>query len=585
MDRKQIWDILENQVLPLVKKPGRYIGGEINSVIKDLSNVDVRFALAFPDVYEIGMSNLGLKILYEEINNNNGFYAERVFSPWIDLEGHMRRLGIPMFSQETHSPLKEFDIIGFSLQYELLYTNVLNILDLAGIPKRSEERQNGDYPLIIAGGQMAYTPEPIAPYIDLFLVGDGEEVVVKVIEFYKEYGKILSRKEFLERIAKTMDFVYVPGLYKVSEDNKHRLTGFQPVGKEIPNVINRHILKDLNSSKLPEKPIVPLIKIVHDRASVEIMRGCPRNCRFCQAGKLYKPVRKRKVNDILNYVDTCIHNTGYEELGLLSLSSTDYREIGDLTKLLLEKWQKRTLSISLPSMRVDSFNLDLINEISSVKKTGITLAPEAASTKLLDVINKNYGPLDVIDIAQKAYKSGYRVIKLYFMIGLPEEEMADIDELIQLLYKVSKIGFKQVNVSISAMIPKPHTPFQWKSMINISEIKDKQQYIKSKVNKRNIKLKFSNPYLSILEAAFCRGDRRLSDVIYKVWENGARFDQWEECFSFKVWDEAFKSCNISFDTYLTNWEYSDLLPWEHIDGGICKKALIKDNEKADFNKV
>jgi len=576
--RKQIWDTLENKILPLVQKPARYIGGEVNSINKDIDKVDSRIALVFPDVYEVGMSNLGLKILYEEINKNERFFAERVFCPWIDMEKQMRKHNVPMFSLETHSALKDFDIIGFSLQYDLCYTNVLTIIDLAGIPLLSKDRIDSgiDYPLIIAGGLVSYTPEPISDFIDLFLVGDGEDIFIKIIDFYKKYGKVLPRKDFLQKIAKEMDCVYVPCLYSAYPDSKGRLTDVRPGFSGLPEKIKKHIIKDLTVEQIPVKPVVPLIEAVHDRVSVELMRGCPRACRFCQAGVLYKPVRRRSKDVILDSALKCIKNTGYGELGLLSLSSTDFAGVDELTDSLLNAWEKQKITISMPSMRIDSFSLQLVSRISDVKKTGITLAPEAGSAKLLNIINKGYKPEDVIAVAGDAYNLGYRVIKLYFMIGLPGEDCRDLDELIELLYKISRIGFVQINVSISTMVPKPFTTFQCVDMLDIDKINEKQQYIKTRIKKHKIKLKFHNRFVSILEAVFGRGDRRLGNVIYKAWQAGERFDQWDECFRYDVWENAMKECGLNIKDYLTNWDYNEKLPWEHIDGGVEKENLRKD---------
>lgn len=580
MNRTNIWNILDNKILPLVQKPGRYIGGEINSVNKELSNVKVRIALVFPDIYEVGMSNLGLKILYEEINSRDDFFAERVFCPWTDMEKYMRKYNIPAFSLETHSQIKEFDIVGFSLQHELCYTNVLNILDLAGIPFKSENRMKGDFPLIIAGGLMSYMPEPVADFFDLFVIGDGEDIVIKIMEFYGKYGKEMTKEKFLEKIAQELDCVYVPSLYNTYPDKEGRLSVIKPKTDGTPARIKKHVIHDFEKRKAPERFIVPLIEIVHDRASVEIMRGCPRPCRFCQAGVLYRPVRKRNIKNILDCAKRCIENTGYGEIGLLSLSSTDFGGIDGLADQLLKMWDDRKVSISMPSMRLDSFNLELIDRISNVKKTGITLAPEAASRKLLDIINKGYKPEDIIEIAGKAHGLGYRLIKLYFMIGIPGEEKDDLADLLNILYKISRIGFSQINVSVSTLIPKPHTPFQWIEMIDIKTIKEKQDYLRNNIKDRRIRIKFHNRHITMLEALFNRGDRRFADVIYAAWKYGARFDQWDECFDFGIWEKAFSDCAIDINKYLSFRNYDEPLPWDHIDSGIEKEVLKKECESA-----
>ena len=579
MNRTEIWKTLETKILPLVQKPGRYIGGELNEVHKEPDSVDVRLALIFPDVYEIGMSNLGLKMLYEIVNQVPKFYAERVFSPWIDMEEYMRRYNVPLFSLETHSPVREFDILGFSFQYELCYTNVLNILNLSGIPMRTEERMSGNYPLVIAGGPCAYVPEPMAPFIDVFVIGDGEEIIIEILEFYrrkKEKNKgNFNKKQFLKELPDNISGVYVPTHQKQSEGSFW--CGGVP-SNGVPYKIKKRVVKDLNRSCLPTSPVVPLIGIVHDRITLEIMRGCPRRCRFCQAVVLYRPVRKRSCSELIDKARKCIRNTGYETVSLSSLSSTDFSGIEELVNDLLKEWTERKVSVSLPSMRVDSFNLSLVNQISRVKKTGITLAPEAASDKLLKVINKGYKASDVIDIAQKAYNMGYRLIKLYFMIGLPREDYSDLDGIIDTLNQLSRLG--ELNVSINTMIPKAHTPFQWLPMLSIEEIRNRQKYIRDRIRSRRVKLKFHQPELSILEAVFSRGDRRLSLVLHKAWELGAKFDQWTECFRYPLWEKAFRDCGIKMNDYLESRDYNQYLAWDCVDTGLCKDFLIEESQKA-----
>jgi len=557
-----IWEILESKILPLVQKPGRYIGGEVNEQHKKLDSVDVRTALIFPDIYEVGMSNLALKILYEIINQYPEFYAERVFSPWPDMEEYMRRYNIPLFSLETHSALREFDILGLSVSYELSYTNILNMLDLAGIPLLTKERLAGNYPLIIAGGPAVYVPEPMAPFIDAFVIGDGEEVTVEILRFYSEWklnGHNLSQKGmFLKQMRNKIQGVYVPYC-------------------GIEGRIKKRTVNDLDKVKAPINPVVPLIGIVHDRVSVEIMRGCPRRCRFCQAGVIYKPVRRRSYENLMEIAQKCIQNTGYEELGLASLSSTDFNGIEELVDSLLTKWQGRRISLSLPSMRIDSFSLKLINRISSVKKTNITLAPEAGTDKMLEIINKGYKADDVINVVRKARNMGYRLVKLYFMIGLPNEKYSDLDGIIGIITRLAAIV--RLNISINTMIPKAHTPFQWQPMLNIDEIKKRQAYIRSRVSGRRIeRLKFSNPKRSILEAVFSRGDRQLADVVYRAYKTGAKFDQWGEYFKPDIWDKAFRDSGINVNDYLSAMDYNGALAWDHIDTGISSEYLINESK-------
>ena len=563
-----------------MQKPGRYTGGEINSVQKDISRMAGRIALIFPDIYEIGMSNLGLKILYEEINSQDNLYAERVFCPWVDMEKYLRDLNIPLFSLETHSPLTEFDIIGFSLEYELCYTNVLNILSLAGIPLWHRDRLSGAYPLVLAGGQMACVPEPLAPFIDLFIIGDGEEIVVQFMEYYLRYKDKLTKNDFLKQAAAMSDCIYVPSLYHAGCDSKKRMVRVTPAEEGIPRKIKRHVYRDFAKHYGPVAPVIPLIRTVHDRATVEIMRGCPRSCRFCQAGSLYKPVRRRDCDIIVSNADKLLANTGYQELGLLSLSATDYKGIDTLVASLLERGRRYAVSISLPSTRIDSFSLELIDQISRVKKTGLTLAPEAASARMLAVIDKGYGPMDVITVAEQAHKLGYRVIKLYFMIGLPGETREDLDEMAKVLYRMGKIGFKQINVSIATFIPKAYTPFQWQDFISLDNIGKKQRYLKQAIKARKIKLKFHHPATSFLEAVFSRGDRLLAPVIYRAYQKGCRFDQWDECFRFDLWLEAFRECDIAPESYHTGWRYDDGLPWDHINAGTEKEFLRKRSIQA-----
>jgi len=565
MKREEILHLLETKILPLVQKPGRYIGGEVNMAVKDPEQVRVRLALIFPEVYELGMSNLGLKILYELVNSRPHFYAERAYSPWPDLEKYLRRHKLPLFSLETHSALTEFDVIGFTLQYELGYTNLLNILDLARLPLLSKDRQNGSWPLVIAGGPLAVTPEPVAQFIDAFVIGDGEEVIIDFLEFYQE-NRGEEKTVMLAKLAETIPGIYVPSSYQTKGSLK-----VQPKTDSVPYPIKKRIVKDLNQVPIPVKQIVPLIDIVHDRFSLEIMRGCPRKCRFCQARVIYQPVRRQQPERLLAAAREAVANTGYKELSLSSLSATDYREIDRLARELINEWPEGGLCLSLPSMRIDSFSLSLVDSISRVKKTGITLAPEAATDRLLEVIGKDVKVADLMAVAAQAYKLGYNLLKLYFMIGLPGEELADLDKLVDLLRQLSRLGKElrgrpvQLNVSIATMIPKPHTFFQRLPMLSAEQIKEKQAYLRERIKLRNVKLSFHPAEQTLLEAVFCRGDRRLGQVLLRAWQLGTKFDQWREHFRYDLWLQAFKDCGIDMNEYLCGWDDSAPLPWDHID--------------------
>ena len=573
MNRLQILNILEQKVLPLVQKPGRYIGGEVNSVIKDPRKISVHVALAFPDVYELGMSNLGLKILYEIVNNESEYFAERVFAPWPDLEKYLREYKIPLFSLESHSSVSAFDILGFSLQYELGYTNILNLLDLAGIPLYTKDRFSWDWPLVIAGGPVAVTPEPMAPFIDAFLIGDGEEAILEIVRMYEQHKGKKDKRELLLSLAENISGIYVPSLYQAGADQKGRLTKFVPENEKIPLPVSKRVIADLDSVPMCKKPIVPLIDIVHNRATIEIMRGCPRNCHFCQARAIYQPFRKRSLQVLKENAREVINNTGCQEISLSGLSTTDYQDIEILTSDLLKERTERKISISLPSMRIDSFSLDLINKISQVKKTGITLAPEAASDKLLQVLNKGYRSEDFIKVVRQAFGLGYNLIKLYFMIGLPEEEMADLDKMVDIIYRIRRLGKEirgnstQLHVAIATLIPKPHTPFQLCDMTSLADIKKKQEYLFTRLKQKNIKISFHAARQSLLESVFTRGDRNLASVIAAAWRLGCKFDQWQEHFRYDLWLQAFKESNVSIDNYLFGWDNDDAVPWGHIDVG------------------
>ncbi len=589
-----IRDLLDWQILPSVMRPGRYIGSELNIIRKQHADVDVTVALVFPDVYEIGMSNLGIRILYEIINRLAWAAAERAFAPWVDMEQKMREYGLPLYSLETFTPLKDFDIVGFSLGYELCYTNVLNVLDLAGIPLRFEDRCRLGGPLVIAGGLGAFVPEPMWEFIDLFVIGDAEDAIVDVLGEYRAWksrGHMGSnqeiRREFLHKVAGEYEGMYVPHLYRVEYGSEGELLGIEPKEDSVPSVVHRRTVRDLGSAVYPEKPIVPSLSVVHDRAVLEVMRGCGRGCRFCQAGVLYRPVREVPAEEVLRRAKELIQSTGYEEISLSSLSTGDHSCIEPIVSGLVELFRKDRTAVSLPSLRPDTFSIDLLDKVRAMKKTGITLAVEAATPRLRNVIRKKLRDEDVLDAARAAYARGWNLIKVYFMLGLPTETDDDIVALANLARKIGDVRKNvdgrrgRLNVSVACFVPKAHTPFQWESFCPVGELKRKIGYLRSVIRARNIKLKFHQPEKSFLEAVFSRGDRRLSHVIHRAWSKGCRLDDWSEHFQFELWMEAFRECGIDPDYYACrSRSLEEVLPWDHIDSGVCKEFFITERERA-----
>jgi len=586
--------ILEAEILPGVSRPGRYIGSELNVIRKDHATVDVIVALAFPDMYEIGMSNLGIQILYEIINRLDWAAAERVFTPWVDMEKKMREKNVPLYSLETFTPIRDFDVLGFSLAYELCYTNVLNMLDLSGIPLRFGERCELGGPLVIAGGLGAFVPEPMWEFIDLFVVGDGEEAIVELLEEFRAGGfkerirsDPRSRINFLRAIAKKYQGMYVPHFYHALRDSDGKLIRTEPTEDGIPATVRKRTVSNLAEAAYPEKPIVPLVDVVHDRAVVEIMRGCRRGCRFCQAGVLYRPVRELPVAEIVKRARRAVQATGYEEVTLSSLSTGDHSQIEEAISRLSQNFSENRTAISLPSLRPDTFSVELLERVGSSKKTGITLAIEAATPRLRAVINKRIRDEEIMEAAEAAYAHGWNLIKLYFMIGLPTERDEDVVALVQLVHKIADVSKRvkgrrgHVNVSIACFVPKAYTPFQWEKFHNVLELKRNILYIKRLIKGRNIKLKFHDPEKSYLEAVFSRGDRRLSSVVHRAWSKGCRLDDWSEHFSFNRWLEAFRESNIDPDFYSCRERpYDEVLPWDHISCGLRKELLIREREKA-----
>ncbi|UZQ86118.1 TIGR03960 family B12-binding radical SAM protein [Thermoclostridium stercorarium] len=583
---------LDDKILMNVEKPARYTGGEWNMVVKDPENVDVRFAFCFPDVYEVGMSHLGMKILYHVLNKRSDTYCERVFAPWADMEKIMRERGIPLFALETKDPVKEFDIVGFTLQYEMCYTNVLNMLDLAGIPLLAEERGK-NHPFVIAGGPCACNPEPLADFIDFFVIGEGEEVILEIIDAYKEWKNSGSgRTEFL-RMAAKIPGVYVPSFYKVTYNEDNTISGIKPVYPGIPEKVRKRIIKDIDAVDFPEDIVVPFIGTVHDRIMLEMFRGCIRGCRFCQAGFIYRPVREKSPGVLLKQAKGSIEKTGYEEISLVSLSTSDYSCLADFTEELLKLTEERKINLSLPSLRIDNFTIDLMEKAQKVRKSGLTFAPEAGTQRLRDVINKGITEEDMENSLRIAFEGGWNNVKLYFMVGLPTETEEDIAGIADLAKKAVDIYYRipkekrakglNVTVSTSCFVPKPFTPFQWFGQNTVEEFHKKQMYLKDKLSKvsRAITYNWHDARVSFLEAVFARGDRRVGRVLLRAWRNGCRFDAWNEFFKYNAWMQAFEEEGIDPAFYANRTrDYGEILPWSHIDMGVSQKFLQRECEKA-----
>ncbi|MBR7070573.1 MAG: TIGR03960 family B12-binding radical SAM protein [Clostridia bacterium] len=584
MDDKRL-----EELLLTVQKPGRYSGGECGSIVKDKEKVDVRFAFCFPDVYEVGMSHLGMKILYSQFNERDDIWCERVFAPWTDFEEVLRREKIPLFGLESRDAIRDFDFIGFTLQYELSYTNVLNMLDLAGVPLRSADRTDWT-PIVVAGGPCTCNAEPLADFIDLFFLGEGEESDLEVIDLYKTYRKQgKSKQEFL-RAAAEIEGVYVPSLYEVSYQEDEKIAAIIPLDGVKPTVRKR-IVRDLDQSYYPKQFVVPYIEIVHDRAVQEIFRGCIRGCRFCQAGFIYRPVREKSVDVVNCQAKTLCERTGYDEISLSSLSTSDYRGIEPLLDKMLDWSQKTGVSLSLPSLRIDNFSEELLEKISTVRKSGLTFAPEAGTQRLRDVINKNLTEEEILRTCRTAFAGGYTAVKLYFMMGLPTETDDDIRGIADLAQRIvdeyyhleNRVKGKAVAVSISVanFVPKPFTPFEFEPQITREEMLRRQQVLRDSIHSKKIQFSWHESKTSQLEGVFARGDRRLGAVLEKAFQNGCRLDGWDECFSLEKWQDAFAACNLSPDFYTTRQRsYEEISPWSHLDYGVTKKFLISENRLA-----
>lgn len=571
-----------HRILANVEKPARYIGSELNSIVKPQIDVKLRFALAFPDVYEIGTSYLGFQILYDIINKYDGIQAERVFAPWPDMEEEMRKSSLPLYGLETKTSLEYFDVIGFTLQYELGYTNVLNMLDLAGLSPLAGERDG--FPLIIAGGPGAFNPEPLADFIDIFVIGEGEEIIGEIIEIICEAKDMDMRKiQTMERLAKVKG-LYVPRYYKPAYDEQGKYVGTFPQG-DVPDKISKRIVPDFARLPLPGNLIVPLVQPVHDRVSIEICRGCARGCRFCQAGIIYRPVRERPASLLLHQGKQLIQGTGSTELSLSSLSSADYSEIEPLVSDLLES---DDLSVSLPSLRVDSFSVDLARLTKSVRNTGLTLAPEAGSQRLRDVINKNVSEEDIFTAARKAFENGWSTLKLYFMLGLPTETLEDVEGIATIVLGLERLyreihgntrRFK-VNLGVSTFVPKAHTPFQWSAQLKREEVEKRQRLLRGRLGSK-YKVQTTAWRESNLEAVLARGDRRVGKAVYRAWQRGCKFDAWTEHFRPDLWQLALEEAGIDVDSLtLKELDLNCPLPWDHIDIGVSKEFLQREFARA-----
>ena len=582
---------ITDDILCKVEKPSRYVGGELNQVIKNPEDVNIRFAFCFPDVYEVGMSHLGTRILYHTINERKDTYCERVFTPWPDMEALMRENDIKLFSLETKTSLDKFDMLGFTLQYEMSYTNILNMLDMSGITIRASERGE-DEPIIMAGGPCAYNPEPLYDIVDFFEIGEGEEMMNDVLEVYarhKAKGKV-NKKEFLREISK-IGGIYVPSLYDVTYNEDGTIKEFKPKYEDVPAKVKKRIVNNFDSVAFPDEMIVPYTEIVHDRVVLETARGCTNGCRFCQAGMIYRPVREKTTNTLLEQARKALKATGYNEVSLASLSICDYSNIQNLISSLVLEHEADKVGVALPSIRVDAFSVDLIKEIQKVRKTGLTFAPEAGSQRMRDIINKGLTEERILEAAKSAFESGWSTIKLYFILGLPYETTEDAAGIGELAEKMADVYFGipknvrnkglKITVSTSILVPKPFTPFQWAPMARPEIVDERIKAVRGAIKSRSIVYNYHEQETSFMEAVFARGDRRTCDVLIKAFEKGAKFDGWSEYFNMDIWNEAMAECNLDPDFYVyRDRTYEEILPWDFIDIGVNRKYLERENEKA-----
>ena len=582
-------DKIEKHLLE-VQKPSRYIGGEVGSIIKDKSAIDVRFAFCFPDTYDIGMSHLGMKILYSLTNERENYWCERCFAPSEDFEKIMRENDIPLYALESLDPIKEFDFIGFTMQYELSYTNVLNMLDLAGIPIYARDRTDELTQIVVAGGPCVCNPEPLADFFDLFILGEGEEVNLELMDLYNEMKKQgATRKEFLQKACQ-IEGIYVPEFYRFSYKPDGTVEKVETTDNA-PAVVKKRIIKDFDKVYYPDNFVVPFTEIVHDRVSVEVLRGCLRGCRFCQAGFIYRPFREKKSDTIIDETKALCENTGYDEVSLASLSTSDHSEISPILSELIEYTADEKITLSLPSLRVDNFSEELLEKIKRVRKSGLTFAPEGGTQRLRDVINKNVSEEEIMNTCRIAFEGGYSSVKLYFMMGLPTETDEDIIGIAELAQRIIDMFYSlenrpkgrgvQISVSCATFVPKPFTPFQFEPQDTREMIEHKQKLLLDSVNKKRVKVSYHDANVSILEAVLAKGDRRLCDVIYTAWKKGCKFDSWSEHFHFDKWIEAFEECGIDPSFYANRRiAYDEILPWEHLDYYVSKEFFVRENKTA-----
>ena len=591
---------LSDEILLKISQPARYIGGEVNMVKKDPSKVAVRFAMCFPDVYEIGMSHLGIQILYDMFNRRDDVYCERVYSPWMDLDPIMREQKIPLFAVESQDPIKKFDFLGITIQYEMCYTNILQVLELSQIPLHAEDRTEED-PIVIGGGPCTYNPEPIAPFFDLFYMGEGEVVYFDLIDRYKEIkARGGSRKEFLEQAAQ-IPGIYVPGFYDVTYKEDGTIEAMTPNNPHAPQTVSKQLVMDMSDTWYPEKPVVPYLRATQDRVVLEIMRGCIRGCRFCQAGMVYRPVRERSLEELKRLARTMLKSTGHEEISLSSLSSSDYTKLEGIVNFLIDEFDGKGVNVSLPSLRIDAFSLDVMSKVQDVKKSSLTFAPEAGSQRLRNVINKGLTEENILNGSAEAFKGGWNRVKLYFMLGLPTETVEDMQGIAELSEKVAEVyydtvpkeqrhGKVQVTASTSFFVPKPFTPFQWAPMCTKEQFLERASIVnhrmKEMLNKKSLRYNWHEADVTVLEGVLARGDRKVAAVIEEAYRQGAIYDSWSEYFNNDIWMKAFETCGVDIDFYTTrDRSLDEVFPWDFIDAGVTKDFLKREWANAQAETV